>query len=105
MSLMFLIGLFGTISMYLILVKLSFIGLAYLIVYIGAVSILFLFVLMLINIRTSELQSNNINSIPLGLYTILLANFILFPVLPYDLSTLNSSIGQLLNPFVDFVKR
>lgn len=115
MSLMFLIGLFGTISMYLILVKLSFIGLAYLIVYIGAVSILFLFILMLINIRTSELQSNNINSIALGLYiTLLLANFILFPVLPYDLAILNNynnSIGtmnqylNLLNPFGDFVKR
>ena len=35
-------------------------------VYIGAVSILFLFVLMLINVRLSELQSNTRNSLPLG---------------------------------------
>jgi NADH-ubiquinone oxidoreductase chain 6 len=67
-SLLFLIGLFASISVYLILSGLTFIGFSYLIVYIGAVSILFLFILMLINIRTSELQSNNINSIPLGLF-------------------------------------
>src|ERR1700712_1913565 len=58
-SLMSLIGLFASISIYLILSGLTFIGFSYLIVYIGAISILFLFILMLINIRTSELQSNN----------------------------------------------
>ena len=36
-SILFLIGLFGGISCYLIMVGLSFIGLSYLIVYIGAV--------------------------------------------------------------------
>jgi NADH-ubiquinone oxidoreductase chain 6 len=74
-SLMCLIGLFGTISIYLIIIGLNFIGLSYLIVYIGAVSILFLFILMLINIRSSELLSNNINSIPLALIIIILLNY------------------------------
>jgi NADH-ubiquinone oxidoreductase chain 6 len=58
-SILFLIGLFGGVSSYLILIGLSFIGLSYLIIYVGAVSILFLFILMLINIRISELQNNN----------------------------------------------
>jgi NADH-ubiquinone oxidoreductase chain 6 len=58
-SLMALIGLFASISLYLILIGLTFIGFSYLIVYIGAVSILFIFILMLIDIRTSELQSYN----------------------------------------------
>ena len=53
-SVLFLIGLFAGISSYLIILGLSFIGLTYLVVYIGAVSILFLFILMLINIRMSE---------------------------------------------------
>jgi NADH-ubiquinone oxidoreductase chain 6 len=74
-SLICLIGLFGAISVYLILVGLNFIGFSYLIVYIGAVSILFLFILMLINIRTSELLSNNANSIPLALLIIVLLNY------------------------------
>jgi NADH-ubiquinone oxidoreductase chain 6 len=74
-SLMCLIGLFGVISVYLILAGLNFIGLSYLIVYIGAISILFLFILMLINIRTSELLSNNVNSVPLALLIIILLNY------------------------------
>ena len=65
-SVLFLIALFVNISGYLMLVGINFIGLSYLLVYIGAVSILFLFVLMLINIRLSELQSHRNNSLPLG---------------------------------------
>ena len=41
-SVLFLIGLFLSISSYLIILGLSFIGLSYLLVYVGAVSILFL---------------------------------------------------------------
>src|SRR6267154_2049927 len=62
-SVLFLIGLFLSISCYLIMLGLNFIGLSYLLVYIGAVSILFLFILMLINIRISELQSQPNNSL------------------------------------------
>src|SRR3982750_3304293 len=71
-SVLFLIGLFLSISLYLILLGLTFIGLSYLLVYIGAVSILFLFILMLINVRISELLIDSINSIPLA---ILLGSF------------------------------
>jgi NADH-ubiquinone oxidoreductase chain 6 len=74
-SLMSLIGLFGAVSIYLIIIGFNFIGFSYLIVYIGAVSILFLFILMLINIRTSELLSNNVNSVPLALLIIILLNY------------------------------
>nr|YP_009160663.1 NADH dehydrogenase subunit 6 [Hirsutella minnesotensis]AKR17992.1 NADH dehydrogenase subunit 6 [Hirsutella minnesotensis] len=88
-SLMCLIGLFASISVYLILAGLTFIGFSYLIVYIGAVSILFLFILMLINIRTSELQSNNWNSIPLALFVTTLLNYTLFKILPYYIAILN----------------
>ena len=66
-SVLFLIGLFLSISGYLILLGLHFIGLSYLLVYVGAVSILFLFILMLINVRISELLSNTSNIIPLAL--------------------------------------
>jgi NADH-ubiquinone oxidoreductase chain 6 len=64
-SVLFLIGLFLTISCSLITTGLNFIGLSYLLVYIGAVSILFLFILMLINVRISELFIDTLNSIPL----------------------------------------
>ncbi len=64
-SVLYLIGLFFNIACYLILLGISFVGLSYLLVYVGAVSILFLFILMLINVRVSELITENTNSIPL----------------------------------------
>lgn len=65
-SILYLIGLFLIVSVYLILIGINFIGISYLLVYIGAVSILFLFILMLIDIRLSELQSNTINNLIIG---------------------------------------
>jgi NADH-ubiquinone oxidoreductase chain 6 len=94
-SLLGLIFLFAMIAIYLILCGFNFIGFSYLIVYIGAVSILFLFILMLINIRSSELQSNNLNSIALGLFIVLLINYILFEELPYSIAVLNNFIHKL----------
>lgn len=75
-SILFLILLFLNISMYLITLGLNFIGLSYLIIYIGAVSILFLFILMLINIRTSELQNNNVNSLSLAIIITIIFSYI-----------------------------
>ena len=76
-SVLFLIGLFLGISCYLIMSGLNYIGISYLLVYVGAVSILFLFILMLINVRISELLSDTSNSIPLA---IILGIYFIFPV-------------------------
>jgi NADH-ubiquinone oxidoreductase chain 6 len=92
-ALICLIALFGIISVYLIFCGLDYIGFSYLIVYVGAVSILFLFILMLISIRTSELQSNNSNSIPLALFTLILLDYILFEIIPYNIAIVNSYLG------------
>jgi NADH-ubiquinone oxidoreductase chain 6 len=82
-SVLFLIGLFLSISIYLILTGLNFIGLSYLLVYIGAVSILFLFILMLINVRISELLIDSINSIPLAILLGSFFNYFVNNALPY----------------------
>lgn len=68
-SVLFLIALFVNIAGYLILLGISFIGLAYITVYVGAIAILFLFVIFLLDIKLAELhQDNNAakNSLPLG---------------------------------------
>src|ERR1700743_2276843 len=70
-SILFLIGLFLSVSIYLIMLGLNFIGISNLLVYVGAVSILFLFILMLINVRVSELLSSTKNNIPLAILVIL----------------------------------
>jgi len=98
-SVLFLIGLFASISCYLIILGLSFIGLSYLIVYIGAVSILFLFILMLINIRISEFQSNTNNSIPLTIFIGISLSYSLFQLLPYDIAILNNFNSNINSDF------
>ena len=67
LSVLFLINLFLLVSIYLILIGIDFIGISYLLVYIGAVSILFLFILMLIDIRISELHIETMNNVVLGI--------------------------------------
>jgi NADH-ubiquinone oxidoreductase chain 6 len=96
-SVLFLIGLFLSISTYLIIVGLNFIGLSYLLVYVGAVSILFLFILMLINVRISELLSNTSNSIPLAIIIAVSFNYPVYQILPYSITAYNRYIIDLNN--------
>lgn len=96
-SVLFLIGLFLSISTYLIIVGLNFIGLSYLLVYVGAVSILFLFILMLINVRISELLSNTSNSIPLAIIIAVSFNYPVYQILPYSMTAFNRYIFDLNN--------
>ena len=90
-SVLFLIGLFLSISCYLIMLGISFIGLSYLLVYVGAVSILFLFILMLINVRVSELSNDTSTSIPLAIIIVLSFSYPVYHILPYSTAVVNSS--------------
>ena len=100
-SVLFLIGLFLSISSYLIILGLNFIGLSYLLVYVGAVSILFLFILMLINVRISELLSNTSNSIPLAIIITISFNYPVYQILPYSIAAFNSYTIDLNNTLND----
>jgi NADH-ubiquinone oxidoreductase chain 6 len=97
-SVLFLIGLFLSISCYLILLGLNFIGLSYLLVYIGAVSILFLFILMLINVRISELLIDTTNSIPLAIILGIAFDYSVNSVLPY-ITVNNYDTYNIINVF------
>nr|AZB86624.1 NADH dehydrogenase subunit 6 [Endoconidiophora resinifera]AZL93779.1 NADH dehydrogenase subunit 6 [Endoconidiophora resinifera]AZL93794.1 NADH dehydrogenase subunit 6 [Endoconidiophora resinifera]AZL93808.1 NADH dehydrogenase subunit 6 [Endoconidiophora resinifera] len=83
-SILFLVCLFALIGMALCLSGFNFIGLSYIMIYIGAVSILFIFILMLVNIRTSELLSNNIKILALAGLLILSLVYIYFSVYSYS---------------------
>src|ERR1700712_5418204 len=91
-SVLFLIGLFLSISGYLMMLGINFIGLSYLLVYVGAVSILFLFILMLINVRISELVTENNNSVPLAIMISVIFSITLHEVFP---STLQSNVYNI----------
>jgi NADH-ubiquinone oxidoreductase chain 6 len=101
-SVLYLILLFSSISCYLIFIGIKFIGISYLLVYVGAVSILFLFILMLINIRVSELISDTNNNIPLAVLAIL-AFFIPFSNLLPDTKTNLNQTGFQLNKLLESV--
>ena len=96
-SVLFLIGLFLSIASYLIILGLSFIGLSYLLVYVGAVSILFLFILMLINVRISELLSNTSNSIPLAIFISISFSYPVYEILPYYIVAFKTYIFNFIN--------
>nr|YP_010248832.1 NADH dehydrogenase subunit 6 [Macrophomina phaseolina]QTT58111.1 NADH dehydrogenase subunit 6 [Macrophomina phaseolina] len=102
-SVLFLIGLFLSISGYLIMLGINFIGLSYLLVYVGAVSILFLFILMLINVRISELVSDTSNSIPLAVIIGILFNYVVYEILPYSIIAFNSYTVNLNNTLKDLL--
>lgn len=95
-SVLFLIGLFFSIALYLIMIGLEFIGLSYLLVYVGAISILFLFILMLINIRISELISDTKNSVLLLILTVLLFNIIVINVIPNEYINLYNAYTNIV---------
>jgi NADH-ubiquinone oxidoreductase chain 6 len=97
LSVLFLIGLFLSISSYLLLLGLNFIGLSYLLVYIGAVSILFLFILMLINVRISELQAETSNGLPLALVIGICFYFIIYEISPFKIAdNINNDIPLII---------
>ena len=94
-SVLFLIGLFLAIAAYLMMLGLNFIGLSYLLVYVGAVSILFLFILMLINVRISEVVTDTSNSIPLAIIIGIYFNTTLYEILPLNGGTLNNYKNEI----------
>lgn len=110
LSVLFLIGLFLSIASYLMVLGLNFIGLSYLLVYVGAVSILFLFILMLINVRVSELVSNTRNSIVLAIFISISFNFPVYEILPYSIAEVKSynlsmttTLDQIWQNYSDFL--
>lgn len=102
-SVLFLIGLFVCIAGYLSLLGLNFIGLAYLLVYVGAVSILFLFILMLINVRVSELTHNTNISVPLAVITGISFNYSVNEVLPDSIVSFNNYLGNGSNTMQSYL--
>jgi len=102
-SILFLIGLFLSVSIYLIMLGLNFIGISYLLVYVGAVSILFIFILMLINIRVSELLSSTNNTIPLAIIISISFYTPIYEILPYSIATYTSYTENLNTAFNDIL--
>jgi NADH-ubiquinone oxidoreductase chain 6 len=86
-SIVYLVGVFMFTSLILILLGIKFIGLSYIIVYIGAISVLFLFIIMMIDIKSVDILDigrDYSKNLPLALLIGVLfiySIFILIPIL------------------------
>lgn len=105
-SLLYLIGLFIDMGVYLISIQLTYLGLSYITVYVGAIAMLFIFVIMMLNIKILE-SKKNLQSIPLGLLLGLTWVFTLYQTLPeemiiekYPVLSFPSWEDRIMNPSV-----
>lgn len=92
LAVIFLIAVFINLAGYLILLGINFIGLAYIMVYIGAIAILFLFVIMMLNIRLvelSEVGSEYNKNVPLA---VIIASALSYLILS---NTISSKFDQI----------
>lgn len=65
-SILFLIFTFTNVSCLLFLFNFEFLPISFLVIYVGAIAVLFLFVLMMLNIKLAELQENYFTLVPIA---------------------------------------
>jgi NADH-ubiquinone oxidoreductase chain 6 len=85
-SILFLIGTFVLASCFIVFLGINFLGITYIIVYVGAIAVLFLFIIMMINIKLTEILESGVQyskTLPLGLLIVSFFIFIFLAVLPY----------------------
>jgi NADH-ubiquinone oxidoreductase chain 6 len=75
LAVVFLIATFVLAAIYLILIGISFIGITYIILYVGAIAVLFLFVIMMLNLKDKDLIEPSSVSLNNGIYSFIIVVF------------------------------
>jgi NADH-ubiquinone oxidoreductase chain 6 len=99
-SVIYLISLILNAALFLIVKGMPFIGISYILIYLGAIIVLFLFVIMMININLTDILETGFNytkNIPLALVVSGLFIYEFINILP---SYLNNSVLSLNNSFL-----
>ena len=99
-AVIFLISVFINAAGYLIVLGVGFIGISYIIVYVGAITVLFLFVIMMINIKLTdilEVGREYTKNLPLGLSIGFVFLYEILSILSSGPSGLNNITLQILN--------
>ena len=103
-SVIFLISVFLNAAGYLILTGINFLGISYILIYVGAITVLFLFVIMLLNIQLEEIVevgSNYTKNLPLAFTIAFLFVYEIFNVLPFTFNDI-SILSSLFNIITHF---
>ena len=98
-AVIFLISVFVNAAGYLILIGVGFLGITYIILYVGAITVLFLFVIMMINIKLTDILetgSQYTKNLPLALSVGSLFIYEIFSILPFTFNNV-SIISALLD--------
>jgi len=90
-SVLFLVLVFCNAAGLLILLEVEFLAMLFLVVYVGAIAVLFLFVVMMLNIRVTELNESILRYIPIGGLILLIFLFEILSVINGDLVPFFSS--------------
>ena len=100
-SVLFLILVFFNAAGLLILLGLDFFAMIFLVVYVGAIAVLFLFVVMMLNIKLAEINEKKLRYLPIGGLLGLLFLFEIFLIVDNDLIPLLTQIqsGQAVDFF------
>lgn len=90
-SVLFLVLVFCNAAGLLILLETEFLAMLFLVVYVGAIAVLFLFVVMMLNVRITELNESVLRYLPIGGLILIIFLFEVLSVINGDLVPFFSS--------------
>jgi NADH-quinone oxidoreductase subunit J len=111
-SVLFLVLAFCNVAMLLFLLSLEFLPITFLVVYVGAIAVLFLFVLMMLNIRLTEMKETGAYLLPMSFFLFSVFILCFLALIRLDFTSLNVlfSYSSLLSDsitysayFIDFL--
>jgi NADH-ubiquinone oxidoreductase chain 6 len=103
-SVIFLISTFVQAALYLILIGIHFVGISYIVIYVGAIAVLFLFVIMMINIKLTDILETGTQytkNLPLAIAIGSLFIFIIFQIIPFNFNNV-PALSVLLDKITYF---
>ena len=101
-SVIHLITTFVQAAGFLILIGINFVGISYIVVYVGAIAVLFLFVIMMINIKLTDILETGVDyskNLPLAIAIVFLSLLIFYIILQYNLNNI-PAFSILFNKFI-----
>jgi len=108
-SVIYLIATFVQLAVVLVLLGINFVGISYIVVYVGSIAVLFLFVIMMIEIKLIDIIETGpdfTKNLPLAISIVVLSLIVIYKVLQYGLinipSIILNKITILYTFFYDF---
>lgn len=96
-SILFLVLVFSLTTGLLIMLGVEFIAMLFLVVYVGAITVLFLFVVMMLNVKIVELNERLLKYLPIGLFIGIIFFLEIIYLINSNLTTQNLNLELFYN--------